>query len=69
MQDVDRTFPDIPYFTLERVKRCMVTMLFLFTVLNPDVGYRQVSRVKDYTEIRQVKLSIRECTNCWLFVC
>ena len=43
MQDVDRTFPDIPYFTLERVRRSMVTMLFLFAVLNPDVGYRQVS--------------------------
>lgn len=42
MQDVDRTFPDLIYFTLERVKRSMVTMLFLFSVMNPDVGYRQV---------------------------
>ena len=43
MQDVDRTFPDLEYFTLERVRRSMVTMLFLFSVMNPDVGYRQVS--------------------------
>jgi TBC1 domain family protein 5 len=41
-QDVDRTFPDIPYFTLERVRRSLTTMLFIFAVLNPDVGYRQV---------------------------
>lgn len=41
-QDVDRTFPDMPYFAIERVRRSLVTMLFLFSVLNPDVGYRQV---------------------------
>ncbi|KAL1412025.1 hypothetical protein Q8F55_003022 [Vanrija albida] len=40
-QDVDRTFPDIPYFAAERVRRSLTTMLFLFSVLNPDVGYRQ----------------------------
>ncbi|ODN75943.1 hypothetical protein L202_05924 [Cryptococcus amylolentus CBS 6039] len=40
-QDVDRTFPDMPYFQLERVQRCMTTALFIFSVLNPDVGYRQ----------------------------
>ncbi|KAI9635956.1 rab-GTPase-TBC domain-containing protein [Dioszegia hungarica] len=40
-QDVDRTFPDIDYFRIERVRRMMVTMLFLFAVQNPDVGYRQ----------------------------
>jgi TBC1 domain family protein 5 len=42
-QDVERTFPDIPYFELERVRTALVTVLFLFSVLNPDVGYRQVS--------------------------
>ncbi|RSH90652.1 hypothetical protein EHS25_001257 [Saitozyma podzolica] len=40
-QDVERTFPDIPYFELERVRTALVTVLFLFSVLNPDVGYRQ----------------------------
>nr|ODN86624.1 TBC1 domain family member 5 [Cryptococcus depauperatus CBS 7841] len=40
-KDVERTFPDMPYFQLERVQRCMTTALFLFSVLNPDVGYRQ----------------------------
>lgn len=29
------------YFQLERVQRCMATALFIFAVLNPDVGYRQ----------------------------
>jgi len=43
-QDVERTFPDMPYFGIERVTRSLVTMLFLFAVLNPDVGYRQVSQ-------------------------
>jgi TBC1 domain family protein 5 len=41
-QDVERTFPDIPYFTIERVRKSLTTMLFIFSVLNPDVGYRQV---------------------------
>jgi TBC1 domain family protein 5 len=41
---VERTFPDIPYFELERVRTALVTVLFLFSVLNPDVGYRQVSQ-------------------------
>nr|XP_019048641.1 hypothetical protein I302_02414 [Kwoniella bestiolae CBS 10118]OCF27571.1 hypothetical protein I302_02414 [Kwoniella bestiolae CBS 10118] len=40
-QDVDRTFPDIPYFQLSHVKKSLITSLFLFSVLNPDVGYRQ----------------------------
>ncbi|WVF66456.1 hypothetical protein IAT40_001196 [Kwoniella sp. CBS 6097] len=40
-QDVERTFPDIPYFQLPRVRKCLTTSLFLFAVLNPDVGYRQ----------------------------
>ena len=41
-QDVDRTFPDMEYFTIERVRKCMVSILFLYSILNPDVGYRQV---------------------------
>ncbi|ORY25154.1 rab-GTPase-TBC domain-containing protein [Naematelia encephala] len=40
-QDVERTFPDMPYFQLESVRKSMTTALFLFSVLNPDVGYRQ----------------------------
>lgn len=49
-QDVDRTFPDIDYFRIERVRRMMVTMLFLFAVQNPDVGYRQVSLTSTCTQ-------------------
>ncbi|WWD22360.1 hypothetical protein CI109_106851 [Kwoniella shandongensis] len=40
-QDVQRTFPDIRYFELPSVRRCLTTSLFVFAVLNPDVGYRQ----------------------------
>nr|XP_019002644.1 uncharacterized protein I203_04430 [Kwoniella mangroviensis CBS 8507]OCF66105.1 hypothetical protein I203_04430 [Kwoniella mangroviensis CBS 8507] len=40
-QDVERTFPDIPYFQLPRVKKSLTTSLFLYSILNPDVGYRQ----------------------------
>ncbi|ADV24839.1 Conserved hypothetical protein [Cryptococcus gattii WM276] len=40
-QDVERTFPDMSYFQFERVQKCMTTALFIFAVLNPDVGYRQ----------------------------
>lgn len=29
------------YFQFERVQKCMTTALFIFAVLNPDVGYRQ----------------------------
>ena len=41
-QDVDRTFPDMDYFRIEKVRVSLVTVLFLYAVLNPDVGYRQV---------------------------
>lgn len=41
-QDVERTFPDIPYFEIERVRSALTTALFIFSVMNPDVGYRQV---------------------------
>ena len=42
-QDVERTFPDMDYFTSEAVRKSLVTILFLWSMLNPDVGYRQVS--------------------------
>lgn len=53
---MDRTFPDIDYFKLERVRRCMVSILFLWAIQNPDVGYRQVSllfllRKVDWTDV------------------
>jgi TBC1 domain family protein 5 len=40
---VERTFPDIPYFRIEKVRTALTTALFMFSVMNPDVGYRQVS--------------------------
>lgn len=43
-QDVERTFPDMEYFMDEGVRKSMVACLFLWSVENPEVGYRQVSR-------------------------
>lgn len=37
------SFPDVPYFTMPRVQTLLTTILFLYSVLHPDVGYRQVS--------------------------
>ncbi|ORX33597.1 rab-GTPase-TBC domain-domain-containing protein [Kockovaella imperatae] len=40
-RDVERTFPDLPYFTTESVRKTMVTVLFIWSMMHPDVGYRQ----------------------------
>ncbi|KAK4685294.1 TBC1 domain family member 5, partial [Tremellales sp. Uapishka_1] len=34
-------FPDIPYFLIPRVRVSLTTILFLYSILNLDVGYRQ----------------------------
>lgn len=59
-QDVDRTFPDMPYFADEEVRRSLTTLLFLFAVLNPDVGYRQVRDGAAGDADRD-----RACTSSW----
>ncbi len=41
MKDVERTFPDIPYFRSGTVRRALLTILFLWSIEHPDVGYRQ----------------------------
>ncbi|KAJ9113622.1 hypothetical protein QFC22_005930 [Naganishia vaughanmartiniae] len=40
-RDVERTFPDIPYFTDPYVRKVLRTILFLWAVENPDIKYRQ----------------------------
>ncbi|CED83991.1 Ypt/Rab-specific GTPase-activating protein GYP6 [Phaffia rhodozyma] len=40
-KDVERTYPDIPYFTLPRVQKILTTILFLYSTLHSNVGYRQ----------------------------
>ncbi|KAI0303545.1 rab-GTPase-TBC domain-containing protein [Multifurca ochricompacta] len=40
-QDVERTFPDIGYFRAPEVQSQLASILFLYAVLHPDVGYRQ----------------------------
>ncbi|KAF8321726.1 RabGAP/TBC [Clavulina sp. PMI_390] len=40
-QDVERTFPDIPYFRDTRVQSILTTILFLHANSNPRIGYRQ----------------------------
>ena len=44
-QDVTRTFPEEPYFEEPEVQRRMIDMLFFYSKMNADVGYRQVRGV------------------------
>ncbi|TFY80327.1 hypothetical protein EWM64_g3677, partial [Hericium alpestre] len=40
-QDVERTFPDIGYFRSLAVQAQLMNILFLYSVMHPDIGYRQ----------------------------
>ncbi|GAA5934133.1 uncharacterized protein JCM15063_000563 [Sporobolomyces koalae] len=40
-QDVQRTFPEIDYFRLASTQNRMTDLLFIYTKLTPDIGYRQ----------------------------
>ncbi|GAA6060702.1 hypothetical protein JCM10212_003323 [Sporobolomyces blumeae] len=40
-QDVQRTFPEIDYFRLASTQNRLTDLLFVYTKLTPDVGYRQ----------------------------
>ncbi|KAH8914965.1 RabGAP/TBC [Atractiella rhizophila] len=39
--DVERTFPDMEYFRDPQVQERLVDLLFIFSKLNPQLGYRQ----------------------------
>ncbi|KAI0781376.1 hypothetical protein BD413DRAFT_600742 [Trametes elegans] len=41
LQDVERTFPDIAYFRDAEVQAELTNVLFLYSSMHPDVGYRQ----------------------------
>ncbi|KAH8833830.1 RabGAP/TBC [Flagelloscypha sp. PMI_526] len=41
LQDVERTFPDIPFFRDIEVQTQLTHILFLYSVTHPDIGYRQ----------------------------
>ncbi|KAI8999038.1 rab-GTPase-TBC domain-containing protein [Trametes punicea] len=41
LQDVERTFPDIAYFRDAEVQAELTNILFLYSVMHPDIGYRQ----------------------------
>ncbi|OSC96605.1 hypothetical protein PYCCODRAFT_1440937 [Trametes coccinea BRFM310] len=41
LQDVERTFPDIAYFRDAEVQAELTNVLFLYSVMHPDIGYRQ----------------------------
>ncbi|KAG6820607.1 hypothetical protein H0H93_014523 [Arthromyces matolae] len=41
LQDVERTFPDIPFFREPETQAQLTNILFLYSVTNPLVGYRQ----------------------------
>lgn len=41
LQDVERTFPDIPFFRDPQVQESLTNVLFIYSVMHPDTGYRQ----------------------------
>ncbi|TFK76497.1 RabGAP/TBC [Pluteus cervinus] len=41
LQDVERTFPDISFFRDAMVQQQLTNILFLYSVMNPVIGYRQ----------------------------
>ncbi|TFK86251.1 RabGAP/TBC [Polyporus arcularius HHB13444] len=41
LQDVERTFPDITYFRDAEVQAELTNILYLYSDMHPDVGYRQ----------------------------
>ncbi|GLB35004.1 putative protein with domain in Tre-2, BUB2p, and Cdc16p [Lyophyllum shimeji] len=41
LQDVERTFPDIAFFREPEVQVQLTNILFLYSVMNPSIGYRQ----------------------------
>ncbi|KDR81561.1 hypothetical protein GALMADRAFT_239585 [Galerina marginata CBS 339.88] len=40
-QDVERTFPDISFFRESEVQAELTNILFLYSIANPGIGYRQ----------------------------
>jgi hypothetical protein len=52
VQDVTRTFPEEPYFESPEVQQRMVDMLFYYSKMNPDVGYRQVQHPRPRADCR-----------------
>ncbi|KAF5381115.1 hypothetical protein D9615_003910 [Tricholomella constricta] len=41
LQDVERTFPEIAFFRESEVQVQLTNILFLYSVMNPSIGYRQ----------------------------
>ncbi|KAI0747622.1 RabGAP/TBC [Daedaleopsis nitida] len=41
LQDVERTFPDITYFRDAEVQAELTNILYLYSDMHPDIGYRQ----------------------------
>ncbi|KZT11595.1 RabGAP/TBC [Laetiporus sulphureus 93-53] len=41
LQDVERTFPDIGYFRDAEVQTQLTNILYIYSVMHPDIGYRQ----------------------------
>ena len=41
-QDVVRTFPEVDYFQSVEIREKLVTILFIYARVHPEVGYRQV---------------------------
>ncbi|KAH0583932.1 hypothetical protein H2248_009520 [Termitomyces sp. 'cryptogamus'] len=41
LQDVERTFPEIAFFRESETQAQLTNILFLYSVMNPQIGYRQ----------------------------
>ncbi|KAI0329862.1 RabGAP/TBC [Cubamyces sp. BRFM 1775] len=80
LQDVERTFPDIAYFRDAEVQAELTNVLFLYSVMHPDIGYRQgmhellapLYYAVDYDSLptdtdRDIDTSLKElCARAWV---
>ncbi|KAF8921373.1 rab-GTPase-TBC domain-containing protein, partial [Mucidula mucida] len=41
LQDVERTFPEVEFFRLPEVQTELTSILFIYSDMNPSIGYRQ----------------------------
>ncbi|KAH7889272.1 rab-GTPase-TBC domain-containing protein [Phlebopus sp. FC_14] len=80
-QDVERTFPDMGYFRNEDVQHQLTNVLFLYSVMHPDIGYRQgmhellaplfyaidFDSVSESTETSEIDVLFAEtCSRSWV---
>ncbi|KAF9069930.1 rab-GTPase-TBC domain-containing protein [Rhodocollybia butyracea] len=79
-QDVERTFPEIDFFRNLDVQDQLTNILFLYTTMNPDIGYRQgmhellaplyyavdVDSLPDTLEESNLDMAVELCSQVWV---